>query len=120
MFESGISSSFPQVSANTHACALQDAFDLYHKAMQTFRSIMDSDDSADWLDSSAIVVVKSFALLAKQGHIAASKSPEGSKVLRDACEEIRRLVNSSVRHDRVRDLKATTFCVTKGCMHCYP
>lgn len=64
---------------------------------------MDSDDSAEWLESSAILVIKSFAFLAKQGHIAASKSPEGSTVLRDACEEVRRLVNSCVRHDRVRD-----------------
>lgn len=82
--------------------ALQDAFDLYHKAVQTFRSIMDSDDNSEWLEPSAILVVKSFAFLAKQSHNAARNAPEGSEVLRNACEEIRRLVNSCVRHDKVR------------------
>lgn len=62
---------------------------------------MDSDDSAEWLEPCAILIVKTFAALAKQGHSAGSNAPEGSKVLRNACEEIRRLVNSCVRHDKV-------------------
>lgn len=72
--------------------------------------MMDSDDNSEWLESSAILVVKSFAFLAKQCYNAAGNVTEGSKVLRDACEEIRRLVNSCVRHDRVRNLTGYVQC----------
>jgi hypothetical protein len=81
---------------------VQEAFDLYHKAVKAMREIIDSEDDSDWLDAAAVLVVKSFARLAKQCHTASKQAADGGNALRDACEEIRRLVNSCVRHDRVQ------------------
>jgi hypothetical protein len=87
---------------------LQEAFDRYLKAISKLRNVMDADDTSEWLEPVAIKVVKTFAFLSKQSHIT-----EGSQVLRDACEEIRRLVNSCVRHDTVRSRCLTLMTIQK-------
>eukprot|EP00892_Ulva_mutabilis_P003128 jgi/Ulvmu1/12816/UM097_0045.1 len=99
-----------------------EAFESYAKAMPALRAIIDDDGSA-WAEQALVTAVKTFANLAKRIHgqtRAAATDAEraqhvqrGRSALRDACEEIRRIVNHCVRHERVLMLLACTVLLYK-------